>query len=294
MKKCLMVSSVAMMAVVAVWCVAGAQAQTAAADARDFSGIWKLTKAAGPPWLPNANAQFASEMSLQPWAQQHCKEVGCARAVDSAGGPRGDAYFQGKDPALFRCAPYGFPRIMLEGDYMEIFETRNRNRMFMHMYRNNPLREIWLDGRKNPVESVRPWTGHSTGRWERDTLVVETTGLVAGENGKYKWLDGAGFPHSDQLHVVERISRPDRKTLQIDMTLTDPKTFKAPIRSTLLYGLVEDAEVIASTGPSVEYVQCEDRVYADKDTETWPFVSKDYDYKPQFPRNGTSLYEGGD
>jgi hypothetical protein len=293
MRKYLLVSSLMVMAGFVFWGGA-AQAQTAAFDARDFSGVWRLTKAAGPPWLPSSNRQFASEMPLQPWAQEHCKEVGCARAVNSAGEPAGDAYFQGKDPALFRCAPYGFPRIMLEGDYMEIFETRKLDRMFMRFYRNNPQREIWMDGRGHPEDPQRPWTGHSIGRWDEDTFVIDTVGLTAGEDGRYKWLDGAGFPHSDQLHTVERIQRVNRNTLQIDMTLEDPQTFRTPIRSTLIYGLIEDEAVLAFSSPSVEYVRCEDRVYAEGENEVWPFVTSDYDYTPQFPRAGTALYEGGE
>ncbi|MGH9785389.1 MAG: hypothetical protein ACRD88_14520 [Terriglobia bacterium] len=294
MRRSWLVGSVTMMAGLLAGAVPALQAQTAAVDPRDFSGVWRLSKAAGPPWKPNSNRQFASEVPLQAWAREHCKEIGCARAVNSAGEAVGDAYFQGKDPALIRCAPYGFPRMMIDADQMEIFETRQRDRIFMRFYRNNHQREIWMDGRRHPEDPQRPWTGHSIGRWDGDTLVVDTMGLTAGQNGKYKWLDGAGFPHSDELHVVERIRRVSRNTLQVDLTFEDPKTFRTPIRSTLNYTLNEDKASLAYNGPSVEYIQCEDRIYAEGETEAWPYVSSDYDYKPQFPPAGTALYESGE
>src|SRR5688572_23568888 len=113
-KRLVLFSLLAVLGISSIWNVPAAHGQAAAFDRRDFSGVWRISKAAGPPWLPNSNRQFAGEMTLQPWAQQHCKEVGCARATDSSGEPVGDAYYQAKDPVLYRCAPYGFPRIMLE------------------------------------------------------------------------------------------------------------------------------------------------------------------------------------
>lgn len=279
---------------VAAWFAPSAMAQSATPEGRDFSGVWRLSKAAGPPWKPDANKQFATDMQLLPWAQAHCKEVGCARAVNSGGIAGGDAYFQGKDPALIRCAPYGFPRIMLEGGYLELVETRKQDRIFIRFFLNNDEREIWIDGRGHPENSQRPWMGHSIGHWDGDTLVVDTIGLTAGENGKYKWLDGAGFPHTDQLHVVERIHRVNRTTLQVDMVIEDPGTFRTPIRSTIQYRLIEDPAILEDSSPSIEYTRCEDHVYADSQTEVWPHVTSDYDYTPQFPRAGTAIYEGGE
>ena len=294
MRKKWVLSSVLTGAVALAWSVSAAQAQTGAAGGRDFSGVWRVSEAAGPPWLPNSNRQFATEMPLQPWAQEHCREVGCARAVNSAGEPGGDAYFQSKDPALIRCAPYGFPRIMLEGEYMEMVETRRGDRIFMRFYRNNDHREIWMDGREHPEDSQRPWTGHSVGHWDGNTLVIDTVGLTGGQNGQYKWLDGAGFPHSDELRVMERIQRVNRNTLQIDFTFEDPEAFRTPIRSTVRYRLIEDEEVLRYSSPSVEYTRCEDHVYAEGENEVWPNVDSDYDYTPQFPRAGTAIYEGGE
>jgi hypothetical protein len=67
------------------------------------------------------------------------------------------------------------------------------------------------------------WTGHSTGKWEGDTLVVDTDGL----NGE-SWLDNSGHIYSNEVHLTERIRRANRNTLSIDVTIDDPKSFTKP------------------------------------------------------------------
>ena len=284
MRKYLLVPSFAMLAVLVVWAATPAQAQTASAPNRDLSGVWGKKQAASPSWAPNTNRLFAVEVPLQPWAQEHCRAVGCARGVDSAGTPFGNAYLQGEDPVYVRCAPNGFPRMLVGGGPMEIFQTANR--VFMRFYFGNEMREIWTDGRGHPANLDLTWKGHSIGRWDGDTLVVDTTGILGGENGKYKWLDPAGHPHSEDLHVVERIRRTDPNTLQIDLRFEDPKTFTAPFNGKVIYGLNPTAEE-GRVERIAEYIQCEDRIFAEKETEAWPFITGEYP-KPQFPPAGTT------
>ena len=280
MRKGMLVGSVLALA----WGITAAQAQTAAFDPRDFSGYWGRKQATAPPWAPGEHTMFASEMPMQQWAQEHCRKVGCGRGVSSAGEPRGNASDQGSmDPVMSRCAPYGFPRILLNGGTAEIIQIPSR--MFMRFYLNNEMREIWMDGRGHPDDPQRPWTGHSIGRWDGNTLVVDTVGLIGGQDGQFKWLDHSGTPHSDDLHVVERIQRTDPNTLDFAMLFEDPKTFTAPIRGRIIYGRRDNEEDLAINGPSVEYVQCEDRIYADRETEAWPFFTGDYPV-PQHPPAG--------
>jgi hypothetical protein len=85
------------------------------------------------------------------------------------------------------------------------------------------LRQIFLDGRGHPKEWNPTWQGHSVGRWEKDTLVVDTTGF----NDK-AWLSLSGIPHSEKLHVVERIRRPDLGHLEIEITMEDADAFTQP------------------------------------------------------------------
>ena len=70
---------------------------------------------------------------------------------------------------------------------------------------------------------TRRWYGHSVGHWEGDTLVVESIGF----NDK-SWMDGAGHPHSEAMHVVERYRRVDHDTLELTMTIDDPKAYTKP------------------------------------------------------------------
>jgi hypothetical protein len=90
------------------------------------------------------------------------------------------------------------------------------------LYEEDLPRQIYLDGRKHPDESLSPFVGHSVGKWEGDTLVVDTVGF----NDK-TWLEN-GFPHSENMHVTERWVRKDLGHLEIEFTVEDPGTFKAP------------------------------------------------------------------
>ena len=84
-------------------------------------------------------------------------------------------------------------------------------------------REIYMDGRPHPPGdrfNGSSWLGHSVGRWEGDTLVVDSVGFNEGT-----WLDRAGHPHTDQLHVIERFTRPNKNTLHFEATVDDPGAY---------------------------------------------------------------------
>ena len=96
---------------------------------------------------------------------------------------------------------------------------------------NYGIRHIYLDGRTLPPQGEpQPWWyGYSVGRWEGDTLVVETNNLRGAEDGPYDgWLDVNGSPYSQQVKFTERISRPTFGHLRIDLTVEDPKVFTRP------------------------------------------------------------------
>jgi hypothetical protein len=84
-------------------------------------------------------------------------------------------------------------------------------------------RTVYLDGRGHPKDPNPDWMGHSIGRWEGDTLVVDTIGF----NDK-SWLDNVGHPHTDRMHVTERIRRPDLGHLEIEFTIDDPGAYAKP------------------------------------------------------------------
>ena len=86
-------------------------------------------------------------------------------------------------------------------------------------------RGIFMDGRPRPQgDALSPtYLGHSVGRWDGDTLVVDVVGF-----NEATWIDYFGHPHTDLLHVVERFSRPEKNTLHFEATIDDPGAYAKP------------------------------------------------------------------
>jgi len=102
-------------------------------------------------------------------------------------------------------------------------------------------RQVFMDGRPLPKNPQPTWMGYSIGRWEGDTLVVETIG----QNGK-TWLDMRGLPGTEQLKVIERYSRPNIGRITIDVTIDDPKAYTKPWSVKLAWKLIPDTDLIES------------------------------------------------
>jgi hypothetical protein len=101
------------------------------------------------------------------------------------------------------------------------------------------LRQIFLDGRGHPPDSNPTWQGHSIGRWEGDALVIDTTGY----NDK-AWLSLSGIPHSEKLHTIERIRRPDYGHIEVEITMEDSEAFSGPWKRTFTATLAPPEEEI--------------------------------------------------
>jgi hypothetical protein len=144
---------------------------------------------------------------------------------------------QGKDAPGAHCKPTGVPLLNAIPIPYKIIQTP---RVVLILYEENSVfRQIFLDGRK-PVEDPEPrFMGYSTGRWEGDTLVVDTTGF-----NDRTWLDGMGHPHSDALHVVERFRRRSTGRLDVEMTINDPKMYSKPITYTQSALLQADEDLL--------------------------------------------------
>jgi len=105
---------------------------------------------------------------------------------------------------------------------------------------NYGLRYIYTDGRTLPGKDAEPWWyGYSVGRWEGDTLVVQTTGLK--DDG---WLDIIGNPLTDAAKLTERFRRPNFGTLEIDVTIDDPKADTKPWTVRVNQRIMVDSEVM--------------------------------------------------
>jgi hypothetical protein len=232
----------------------------AAATAADLTGIWS------PPRTPKGflpyNFSPEAPPPMQPWAAKRCELVGCGT------GQLGRANDDGMDPYLTSCAPYGIPRLMNHVGPFEILQSKGR--VLMLFETGNAIRQIWTDGRGHPDDLDPSWMGHSIGHWDGATLVVDTVGLT-----DKSWLDTAGHPHSDALHVTERIRRVDHDTLENTLTFEDPKTYTRPWSSTIVYKLRPGAEWALK-----EDVACEDKILMDLKAKK----DKVYPYQP-YPMN---------
>jgi hypothetical protein len=124
------------------------------------------------------------------------------------------------------CLPPGGPRLMATPYPMEIIQLPEQKRIIMIFEgATHVWREIYMDGRQHPVgDALNPtYLGHSVGRWEGDTLVVDIVGF-----NEQTWLDYFGHPHTDMLHVVERYSRPNKRTLHYEALVDDPGAYTKP------------------------------------------------------------------
>jgi hypothetical protein len=150
------------------------------------------------------------------------------------------------------CLPPGGPRMMATPYPMEIVQLPQQERIVMIFEGATHIwREIYMDGRRHPEgDALNPtYLGHSVGRWDGDTLVVDVVGFNEGT-----WLDYYGHPHTDRLHVIERISRPDKQTLHYEATIDDPGAYTRPW--TVAWNLTWNP-----TGELTEYVCQENNRY---------------------------------
>ena len=267
MRKSLLVSIFTVLAGFTFGGLIAAEAQTAARTTPDLSGVWSLKEGPKIPGsrqeLQNGSTVFSlleTKLPLQPWALEKCKAIGCGKDVNAYGWPTGEAADQTKDPWIMKCAPLGFPRVML-GTY-EIFHVPGR--VLMRFQQDGSMRDIWLDGRAHPEDADGLWMGHSTGRWDGDTLVVDTVGIIDAT-----WLDLFGTPHSDELHVVERFRRTGPNTMQLDIAFDDPKAFTAPFSGKLVFESRPGREL-------APVLTCEDKILADNPADAWPFFVGEY------------------
>jgi hypothetical protein len=137
-------------------------------------------------------------------------------------GPRAVEPELNNDP-VSQCEPLGYPRDLWEANLRPFEFIQTPDRVLQHMQYHDTWRTIWTDGRALPKDPDPAWYGYAIGRWEGDTFVVESIGY-----DDRTWIDHFGNPHSDQMRLVERYRRIDKDTLELDMTLTDPKTYTKP------------------------------------------------------------------
>jgi hypothetical protein len=218
---------------------AGAPAAAAAGGAAPAGGggAARGGAPAQPPAPADPNAIPISSFSevagrgfalpMQPWAAALKKE----RMADNM-----------KDNPDVWCLPIGLMQYHNHPQPRQIVQTKN---LTLITYESNyGLRYIYTDGRPAPNNDPTPWWfGYSRGWWEgNDTFVVETTNFLGDERSG--WLDVNGTPYTDALKMTERFRRPTFGTLQIDITIDDPKAFTKPFTVRVNQRLMVDQEMI--------------------------------------------------
>jgi hypothetical protein len=184
----------------------------------DFSGLWQ---AAPNPYRFDLIQDLQDEAIFRPAAGA----VFQRRVVD----------FRRDDPVT-NCLPGG-PSDMLSATY----RIMQSPAVVALLYENGTgrYRQIYMDGRTLPPDPNPTWLGYSVGRWERDTLVVESAGF-----NDRTWLDRAGHPHSEQLRVTERFSRVDFGRVQYQITFDDPETLTKPLTLSLPVNYQADTDML--------------------------------------------------
>ena len=138
-----------------------------------------------------------------------------------------------------QCWPAGLPVIMTR--VWPIAMMQFPTGIYMVSEFMNSLRVVYMDGRphSDPDVVVPSFNGESIGRWEGDTLVIDTTSFV----GHHHWID-SGIPASDALHIVERIKMINEgKTLEIEYALSDPKSWEGEWKMTKRWNRVDDRDI---------------------------------------------------
>jgi hypothetical protein len=195
------------------------------APRHDVSGIWEPARGPGDgimSWGPRDMPYDGAPEHNPPytplgWETQHSHKPleGAERVLESLS----------NDPRN-KCDPLGFPR----ADFYQIRHTQimqDDHKVVLLYEFEKRWRVIWTDGRELPKEIPEPrYYGYSVGKWVDDnTLVVDTIGTQGTEK---VWLDEAGRPASDAMHVQERFHRVDHDHLELTVTIDDPKMYTKP------------------------------------------------------------------
>src|SRR5215831_17681196 len=160
----------------------------------ELSGVWLGVPAEVP------------QLDMLPWAADLTEE----RTASNA-----------KDHPLSRCLP-AFPVPLLGPGYFRIVQSPAMLVLILD-YDVPGFRQVFLDGRGHPKDFGPSWLGHTTGKWDGDALVFDSVGFQ--DKG---WIDFSGHPHTEALHVVQRIRRPDLGHLEIEIAVADPGAYRKP------------------------------------------------------------------
>jgi len=211
----------------------------------DLSGVWQYSRPPGTPgptpatqatststelvplavrlsqfW--NLGASFPDGLPFQPWAAELHRQRVASNSKDNP-----DAH----------CLPLGLMQLHTHGQPRKMIQTPG---VIVILYEaNGGIRQIFTDGRPQPKDVEPWWFGYSTGKWDGDTLVVETTNLR-----DLGWLDVEGSPITETGRILERFRRVDYGHLEIEVTIDDPKAYTKPWTVTVHQHIMLDTDLI--------------------------------------------------
>jgi hypothetical protein len=184
----------------------------------DFSGVWQK------PYVPDMTKDAKDQkgyalLPFTPWGEAEWKKY------DAAEGDYTGA-----------CLPFGMTRSVNTPEPMQIMQNET---YFAFLFEQNSwFKVVPIDNRPHG-NGIPTWFGDSVGRWEGDTLVIDTVNF----NAKTR-LDTIGHPHSEQLHLIQRFTRPDLGHINYEIIVDDPKTFTRTWNNTRTFTLRPDWEMM--------------------------------------------------
>jgi hypothetical protein len=202
----------------------------------DLSGVWQVP---GDPRAPGGlfglgeslnSRYFRDILSDFPPDQRPLTPEGAERLRRNA--------LPGVFNPVLNCLPDGVPH----GDLLpEPFKIIHARGVIVMLYEvETTFRQIFMDGRALPKEIGSPsWQGYSVGRWDGDTLVIDTIGF-----NDVSWLDARGTPRSTEMRIEERIRRIDYGHLELTITMTDPRTFTRPVTIKVVAEMLPDTDLL--------------------------------------------------
>lgn len=134
------------------------------------------------------------------------------------------------------CLPAGVPLSSMLSEVTKIVQTPG---LVLIMLELGGTRQIYMDGRAHVPDPSPSWLGYSVGRWEGDTLVVDTVGF----NGK-SWLDAFGHPQSEAARVIERYRRRNAGLMDVEITVDDPVWYTRPFTVKVVHELQADSDIL--------------------------------------------------
>ena len=218
----------------------------------DFSGFWDSAadrmSTAGPGDAPGAAIDSYGGVPAPGFTKDEVPMTEAARKIYQPRRAGRIATSRGReeeDPSFYPyCVPRTFPRVYNFYPVIEIVQSPSV--VYMLFENDHQVRRIYVDGKKHLEGWHATSMGTSTGRWDGDTLVVETENILSLDG--HAWLDSFGHPFTEQLRVTERIHRPTPDVLQIDFTFTDPGAYTKPWTGRKVFRRTKEAVDMTDNG----------------------------------------------